>query len=87
MGAFEELHDQSSPAALALAVKDAATCYHGSVGVVWLRCIVAKRAELAELIADGIQKFVEEVAPTGAAGQVLRVARRFALVAAAGGAR
>lgn len=84
MGAFEALHDQSTPAALALAVKDAAIRYHGAVGLAWLRCIVADRSKLADFIADGIRQFVEEAAPADAAGQVLRVARRFALVAVAG---
>lgn len=84
MGAFEVLHDQPTPAALALAVKDAAIRYHGVAGVEWLRSIVADRAKLADMIADGIRQFVAEVAPEGAAGQVLRVARRFALVAVAG---
>jgi len=84
MGAFEVLHDQPSPAALALAVKDAAIRYHGAAGLSWLRCIVADRSKLADFIADGIRQFVEECAPADAAGQVLRVARRFALVAVAG---
>jgi uncharacterized protein (DUF927 family) len=84
MGAFELLHDQSSPAALALALKDAAIKSHGAAGLVWLRYIVDDRATLADLIADGIRQFVEEVAPKDAAGQVLRVARRFGLVAVAG---
>ena len=84
MGAFEVLHDQRSPAALALAVKDAAIRYHGAAGLTWLRCIVADRAKLADFITDGIKQFVEECAPSSAAGQVLRVARRFALVAVAG---
>jgi len=84
MGIFETLHDQPSPAALSLAVKDAATRYHGAAGVEWLRRIVADRPKLADFIADGSRQFVEEAAPTDAAGQVLRVARRFALVAVAG---
>lgn len=84
MGAFEVLHDQPTPAALALAIKDAAIRAHGAVGVAWLRSIVPDRPKLADFIADGIRQFVEEVAPKDAAGQVLRVARRFALVAVAG---
>jgi len=84
MGAFEVLHDQTTPAALALAVKDAATKNHGAVGLAWLRCIVRDRAKLADFITEGIKRFVEEVAPKDAAGQVLRVARRFGLVAMAG---
>jgi putative DNA primase/helicase len=84
MGVFEALHDQPTPAALALALKDAATRYHGAVGRAWLRCIVADRAKLADFIAAGIKRFVADVAPKDAAGQVLRVARRFGLVAMAG---
>lgn len=84
MGAFEALHDQPTPAALALAVKDAAIRCHGAVGVEWLHRIVADRAKLADFIEDGIRQFVQEVTTTDAAGQVLRVARRFALVAVAG---
>lgn len=84
MGAFEVLHDQPSPAALAVAMKDAATRYYGAVGLAWLRRIVSDRPMLADLITGGIRQFVEETAPPNAAGQVLRVARRFALVAVAG---
>lgn len=84
MGAFEVLHDQPSPAALALAVKDAATKYHGAVGVAWLRAVVAGRTNLADFLSARIRAFVQDAAPGDAAGQVLRVARRFALVAAAG---
>lgn len=84
MGSFEVLHGHDTPAALALAIKDAATRHHGAIGLEWLRRIVADRPRLADIIADGIRQFVGEVALTDAAGQVLRVARRFALVAVAG---
>jgi uncharacterized protein (DUF927 family) len=50
----------------------------------WLRAIVADRPKLPDFLTDGIQQFVAEVAPKQAEGQVLRVARRFALVAVAG---
>lgn len=84
MGAFEQLHGEPTPAALALAVKDAAARSHGAVGVAWLHRVVEDRARLADFVADGIRQFVDEVMPRGAAGQVERVARRFALVAVAG---
>jgi uncharacterized protein (DUF927 family)/phage/plasmid primase-like uncharacterized protein len=84
MGIFEVLHDQPSPAALALAVKDAAIRFHGAVGLAWLCSIVSDRPRLAEFIVKEIEQFVEASVPKGAAGQVLRVARRFALVAVAG---
>jgi hypothetical protein len=50
----------------------------------WLRAIVSDRDKLADLIAGGVRQFVAENAPAGAAGQVLRVAQRFGLVAMAG---
>jgi putative DNA primase/helicase len=84
MGIFETLNGHPSPAALALAIKDAATRFHGAVGLEWLRRIVADRPRLADFIADGIRQFGAEAIPEGAAGQAERVARRFALVAVAG---
>jgi uncharacterized protein (DUF927 family) len=84
MGLFENLHGYASPAAFAVALKDASMRYHGAVGVVWLGHVVKDRPALGEIIEDGIARFIEAAVPVGAAGQVLRVGRRFALAAAAG---
>jgi len=84
LGAFETLNGCASPAALSLALKDAATRHHGAAGVAWLRAIVNDRDKLADLITGGMRQFVAENAPADAAGQVLRVAQRFGLVAVAG---
>jgi len=84
MGAFEELHIYDSPAALAVALRDAAAKYYGAVGAEWLRLLVADRTKLAVVLSDGIRRFVTEYAPVNAVGQVERVARRFGLVAVAG---
>jgi uncharacterized protein (DUF927 family)/phage/plasmid primase-like uncharacterized protein len=84
LGAFETLNGCASLAALSLAVKDAATRHHGAAGVAWLRAIVNDRDKLVDFIGDGVGQFVAENAPSGAAGQVLRVAQRFGLVAVAG---
>jgi uncharacterized protein (DUF927 family) len=84
LGAFETLNGCASPAALSLAVKDAATRHHGAAGVAWLRFIVNDRDKLADFITSGVRQFVAENVPAGAAGQVLRVAQRFGLVAVAG---
>lgn len=55
------------------------------MGFEWLRRIVQDRgANLGDLLGDGMAQFVAAVLPAGAAGQVQRVARRFALVAVAG---
>ena len=84
MGAFETLNGCASPVALSLALKDAATRHHGAAGVVWLRAVVNDRDKLADEITDGVRQFVAENTPPDAAGQVLRVAQRFGLVAVAG---
>lgn len=84
LGAFETLNGCASPAALSLALKDAATRHHGAAGVAWLRAIVNDRGKLADFITGGVRQFVTENAPASAAGQVLRVAQRFGLVAIAG---
>ena len=84
MGAFETLHTQPSPGALALAVKDAASANHGTAGIAWLRRIVEERTTLPDTLQGCIKGFVDDVLPVDAAGQVQRVARRFALVGVAG---
>lgn len=84
MGAFEDLHGQPSPATLALALKDAAAKQHGAVGLAWLRAVVADRDVLVDYVGEELRRLVAALVPKGAAGQVERVARRFALVAVAG---
>lgn len=84
LGAFDTLNGQPSAAALALALKEAAGRCFGAVGVEWLRCVAQDRAKLADSIGKGARDFAAAHAPQGAAGQVLRVARRFGLVAVAG---
>jgi uncharacterized protein (DUF927 family)/phage/plasmid primase-like uncharacterized protein len=84
MGVVEDLHGNASPASLADVIKDAAARYHGAVGLEWLRRIVVDRPHIVASLAADLVAFVAETAPPDAGGQVLRVARRFALVAVAG---
>ncbi len=84
LGLFETLHDQPSAAALALALKDMASAHHGAVGVEWLRRVVASREHFAAMGPKAMQQIVALLVPPDAGGQVLRVAKRFALVALAG---
>jgi uncharacterized protein (DUF927 family) len=83
-GLFNTLHEHTKPAALATAIKDAADTHYGAVGKDWLHRIVNDRANLPDLLNEGIRRFTIAVVPADAAGQVARVARRFALVAVAG---
>ncbi len=84
LGCFEVLHGRATPAALSHEIKDAAAREFGAVGRVWLECVVQDRLQLMEMLPGAVREFVAESIPEGAAGQVERVARRFALVAAAG---
>lgn len=84
MGIFETLHGLPTPAALALAIKEACAKSYGAIGLKWLTHLVEDRQKLAESINEAIKKFVDEVTPKDAAGQVVRVSRRFALGAIAG---
>jgi uncharacterized protein (DUF927 family) len=84
MGAFEDTHNQLTPNAFALALKDASVKSHGAVGVEWLRQIVSHRSGLADLVTNISNQFVTQALSAEVSGQANRVARRFALVAAAG---
>ena len=84
MGVFEKLHDQPNPAAMALSLKEYTSCYYGAVGMAWLQEIVRNRRQLVTQINDLIKQFLSCVFLSDCSGQVIRVARRFALVAAAG---
>jgi uncharacterized protein (DUF927 family) len=84
LGIFENLHGKPSAAAFADSIKIAAQHNYGAVGIEFLRRIVASRTALATRLAKEIKQFCDEVSPPHSAGQVLRVAHRFGLVAVAG---
>ncbi|HAT1773475.1 TPA: DUF927 domain-containing protein [Legionella pneumophila] len=84
MGIFETIHDQLSPASMALSLKKYSSRYHGAIGLAWLNQVVANRKTISRYITDTIQTFIDSVIQPDATGQIIRVARRFALVAAAG---
>jgi len=84
MGIFEDLHGYETPGSFATALKDASSRYYGSVGSAWLHQVVEDRSLLEVSLPHDIKNFVDTVVPPNASGQVIRVAQRFALVAAAG---
>lgn len=84
MGVFEMIHEQLSPASMALSLKEYTGRYYGAVGLAWLNKIVAYRQKIDGFITKTIKTFVDAVIQPEATGQIIRVARRFALVAAAG---
>lgn len=87
MGMFEDLHGYPTPSAFAEALKAACERHHGTAGPAFLGALVddfAATGTDAGPFIKAMEDFTREVVPQGASGQVWRVARRFALVAAAG---
>jgi len=84
MGLFEQLNGCATPAALAQAINDAASQHYGTVGVEFLRRVAGNREALRNWLAEFVKQCAAAFMPADAAGQVTRVAKRFALVAAAG---
>lgn len=84
MGIFEELHSYPNASALAPAIKEKTAKCHGKAGMKWLCYLAINRQELLITLPRQIEELTGQLAPKDAAGQVRRVARRFALVAIAG---
>lgn len=87
-GIYEELHGFPTGAALSDHIRQASGQYHGAV----FRAYLAHLANdlntdpdgLRDRLNSAIKSFVADVAAPGSDGQVMRVAARFALLAAAG---
>jgi putative DNA primase/helicase len=88
LGVFENIHDAPTADIFSGNLRDAAGRYYGTAGPAFLESLIDLRneepTELAALIADVRQAFIKAHVPAGSSGQVLSVASRFALVAAAG---
>lgn len=84
MGGVEALHGHATPGALVEAMTGAAARCYGVAGRAWLEWACGHQAGLAERLAAMVEELRAEMLPNGGGEQVRRVARRFALVAAAG---
>jgi putative DNA primase/helicase len=84
LGVFETLRGAEDGAAFADALKAAARRYHGTAGRAFLARLTAEPDALAAAAREAVRAFEAAHVPKGAGGQVRRVARRFALVAAGG---
>ncbi|MBL26159.1 MAG: hypothetical protein CMM50_01215 [Rhodospirillaceae bacterium] len=84
LGLFDALHGFASGDALARHLKDAAGKTYGVPARAFLQAIADRQQEAAGAAAGFVREFVTEHCPSGADGQVSRVAARFGLVAAAG---
>lgn len=89
-GAFENIHDspgdtpKAKGAAFANRIEKSTEVQRGSAGPAFLRALIADLDNAKALIRVIETRFADEVIPKDSDGQVIRVARRFALVAAAG---
>ena len=86
IGEFENIHNYETPGKFADALRENSRKYYGAVGSEYIRLLVEKRSEQADVIQKCIDNFISnpKLVPKDASGQVVRVAKRFALVAAAG---
>jgi len=83
-GAFDHPGEFGDSGALARHLNDAAGKAHGALGRAWLEHLTGNTDTLPRELRQRIEAFEGRAVPDAASGQVQRVARRFALVAAAG---
>lgn len=83
-GLFERLPNGTTAGAFADTLRDAAGTHYGSAGRVFLQYLTDNYADAREGLRSARDKIAATLAPADAAGQVRRVAHRFALIAAAG---
>ena len=83
LGIFDPLSTDQPPAAYAEQLKQASASSHGTAGIAWLEYLTSNKAAVTEQAQVYIQQFMQDYA-SSKNGQVQRVARRFAIVAAAG---
>ncbi len=85
MGVFENIHESEAAEVFARRIVEAANKYYGTALLAWLEKISAAAPEsIIEPIEAAASKFIETQLTKEAHGQAKRVARRFALVGAAG---
>lgn len=84
LGIFETLHGQEHGAALAQYLAKASEAQHGTAGRAFLEWAVSHAEALRDRTRAAVDRLAAQWVPEAASGQVDRVARRFAVVAAAG---
>ena len=84
LGLFQELHGSADPDAFARRLRDASERHRGHAAPLFLEHLVADRAAAVAMVRATMEKWLLRHLARGAAGQVSRVASRFALIAAAG---
>jgi hypothetical protein len=83
-GVFECLHGHSIASDFAIQISKVVPVFYGAPGIEWLRLLTKHYDSLESTIEKRIDDLCSRMIPQSANGQVQRVGRRFALVAAAG---
>lgn len=84
LGLFSHPGPDGDPARLAVAIRDATGVAFGTSGPAFVRAFIAAGEDGPRFVRAQVAAFKKEAIPEGADGQVIRVAERFALAAAAG---
>jgi putative DNA primase/helicase len=83
-GIFERVPDDCTPGEFADRLKRAAAEQHGHALHEWLTALTADRSGMRDVLRAHRDRMMDDLCGSNTAGQVRRVAQRFALVAAAG---
>lgn len=83
-GVFEDLHEFANGASMSRHLVNTTDKQYGTAGQAWLEWAVDHVDELPALLRELIDRMSDDWIPEAAGGQVYRVGRRFALIAAAG---
>lgn len=84
MGIVEELHGEVDSAALINRLKTATSKYYGTASRAFISKCIEDQEATVRLVSEQMEAFLADYLPEDAVGQVRRVAKRFALIAAAG---
>jgi putative DNA primase/helicase len=84
LGLFDTLHGFADGEALARAIKAGAAEHYGIAGPAFVRALLGQLEDAAQIVRQGVDRFVASVLPTNATGQVQRACHRFGLIAMAG---
>ena len=83
-GVFDNLHGYPNGAAFSQALTLACSRFHGTAAREFLRLLIENQETAVSLVNGFMEDFIKNFVPAAADGQVQRVGRRFALVAASG---
>jgi uncharacterized protein (DUF927 family) len=84
LGVFDVVPEGMQPGAFADALRAAAVRYHGTPLLAFVNALTANLEQARGFLREYVPNLAADLAGTDAAGQVRRVAQRFALIAAGG---